>query len=142
MNHVSNKTSSWVVFCCTSLWLESKEQCILSDISQQLTWLHSTTILSRFTNCCSIDLFRHFRHHCFLTNVMPSRNCFIKPSEFSNKTSLPQEIKCLFLKKSTSAKNDDFRASNSSITESLNFDNSSLTLILNDSLPCVRLFEN
>ena len=72
---------------------------------------------------------------------MSPYNCFIKYSEFSAKTSLPQEIKCLFLKESTSAKNDDFRASNSSITESLNFDNSSLTLILNDSLNCLRFFE-
>ena len=52
-------------------------------------------------------------------------NCFIKCSKLSTKTSLPQEIKCLFLKESTSAKYDDFRASNSSITESLNSDNPS-----------------
>ena len=65
---------------------------------------------------------------------MSSGNYFIKHSEFTAKTSLPQEIKCLFLKESTSAKNDDFRASNSSITETLNFDNSSLTSSLNDSL--------
>ena len=63
-------------------------------------------------------------------------NSLIKRYEFSTKTSLPQEFKCLFLKESTFAKNDDFRASNSSITESLNSDNSSLTLILNDSLHC------
>ena len=76
-----------------------------------------------------------------LKNVMSFCNCFIKRSEFSTKTSLLQEIKCLFLKESTSTKNDYFRASNSSITESLNFDNSSLTLILNDSLNCLQFFE-
>ena len=47
---------------------------------------------------------------------------------------------CL-LKESTSAKNDDFRASNSSITESLNFGNSSLTLTLDDFLNSLWLFE-
>ena len=62
---------------------------------------------------------------------------FIKRSEFSAKTSLPQEIKCLFLKGSTSAKNDGFRASNSLITESLNFHNSFLILILSDLLNCL-----
>ena len=68
---------------------------------------------------------------------MSPYNCFIKYSEFSAKTSLPQEIKCLFLKESTSAKNGDFRGSNSLITVSLKFDNSSLTLILNNSLNCL-----
>ena len=57
--------------------------------------------------------------------------------EFSSKTPLPQEFKCVFLKELTSAKKDDFRASNSSITESLNFVNSLLALILNDSLHCL-----
>ena len=28
----SNKSSPWVVFCCTSYLLESMEQCILSDV--------------------------------------------------------------------------------------------------------------
>ena len=45
------------------------------------------------------------------------------------------------IKESTSVKNASFRASNSSITESLNFDNSSLRLILNDSLNSLWLFE-
>ena len=68
---------------------------------------------------------------------MSSCNCFIKRSEFSAKTPSPQEIKCLYLKELTSAKNGDISASNSSITESLNFGNSSLTLTLNDSLHCL-----
>ena len=50
---VSDKSSSCLVFCCTSLWLESKEQFILCDVSWLLTWLHSTMKLQRFANCCS-----------------------------------------------------------------------------------------
>ena len=49
---LSNKSLSWVVFCCTSLWLESREQWILSDISWLFRLLHSTTTLSRLANCC------------------------------------------------------------------------------------------
>ena len=131
---VSNKSSSWVVFCCTSLWLESRQQWILSDVSWPFTLLHSTT-LSRFPNWIVKEwIISSLSFNCSLRNVMSSCNCFIKCSEFSPKTSLPQDIKCLFLKESTSAKNDDFRASNPSITESLDFDNSSLILTLNNSL--------
>ena len=106
------------------------------------TWLHSTTILSCFANCCSKEwIISSLFFDCSLRNVISSCNCFIKLSEFSTITSLPQEIRCLFLKESTSVKNDDFRASNPSITESLNFDYSLLTLILNDLLHCFWLFE-
>ena len=65
---------------------------------------------------------------------MPSCNCFIIRSEFSTKMPLSE---WLFLKESTSLKNHDFRASNSPITGSLSFNNSSLKLILNDSLHCL-----
>ena len=104
--------------------------------------LHSTTTLSRCANCCSnewITLSLFFDYS--LKDVMSSCHCFVKHPEFSAKKSLPQEIKCLFLKESTSAKNDYFVASNSSIAESLNFDNSSLILILIYSLNCLCLFE-
>ena len=89
---VSSKSSSWVVFCCTSLWLESREQWILSDVSWLLTLLHSTTTFC-FANCCvkewiTLSLF----FNCFLRNAMSSCNCFIRCSEFSAKTSLPEEI--------------------------------------------------
>ena len=90
--YLSNKSLSWVVFCCTSLWLESREQWILSDVSWLLTLLHSTTTFC-FANCCGkewITLSLFF--NCFLRNVMSSCNCFIRCSEFSAKTSLPEEI--------------------------------------------------
>ena len=128
-----NKCSSWMVLCYIFLWLESTEQCILSDALWLLTWFHSTAILSRFANCYNKEWFTPpLFFNCSLGNVMSSCNYFIKRSQFSTKTSLPQEFKGLFLKESTSTKSDDFRASNSSIIESLNFDNSSLALILND----------
>ena len=49
---VSKKSSSWAIFCCTYLWLESREQWTLSEVSWLLTLLHSTTVL-RFANYCS-----------------------------------------------------------------------------------------
>ena len=116
---VSSKSFSWVVFCCNSLWLESGQPWILSDVSWLLTLLHSTTSLSRFANCCSKDwLISSLFFNCSSKNVMSSCNCFIKSFEFSAKRSLPQEIECLILKESTSAENYDFRGSHSSNTES------------------------
>ena len=138
---VSNKSSSWVVFCCTSSWLQNREQWNLSDVSWLFTLLHSTTTLSRsLIVVVRSELLRLYFFNCSPRKVISSCN-FIKRSEFSAKTSLPQETKCLFLKGSTSAKNDGFRASNSLITESLNFHNSSLILILSDLLNCLWLFE-
>ena len=92
----SNKNSSWVVICCTSLWLESREQWILSDVSWLFTSLHSTT-LSRFANWIVKEwIILSLSFNCSLWNVMSSCNCFIKCSEFSAKTSLPQDISVSF----------------------------------------------
>ena len=60
--------SSWVAFCCTSLRSEIMEQCILPYLSWLLTWLHSTTIFSRFANFSSKEWFFNFslRKHNYL----------------------------------------------------------------------------
>ena len=50
---VSKKSSSLAVFRCTYLWLESRENWTLSEVSWLLTLLHSTTALLRFANYCS-----------------------------------------------------------------------------------------
>ena len=103
---VSSKSGILLYF-----WSGSTEQCILSDDSRLLYLLHSTTILSRFTNSCSKEwITSSLFFNCSLRNVMSFCNCFIERFEFSIKKSL---IQCLFLKKLTSAKNDSFSASNS-----------------------------
>ena len=98
----ASKSSSWVVLCCTSLWLESKEHWILSNISWLLTLLHSTTTFSHFANYCSKEwITSSLFFNCSLRNIISSCNCFIKRSEFSAKTSFKLtsfEIQCLFLK--------------------------------------------
>ena len=92
-----SKSSSWVVFCCISLWLESRKQWILFDVSWLFRLLYSTTTLSRFTNCCSKEsITSSLFFNCSLWNVMSSCNCFVKCYEFSAKTSLPQEISVSF----------------------------------------------
>ena len=98
--------------------------------------MHLKTILSRLANCCKECSISSLFFNYTLRNVISSCNGFIKRSEFSIKMSLPQEFKCLSLKESTADKNKYFRASNSSITESLNFHNSSLAMTRNDSLHC------
>ena len=98
--------------------------------------MHLKTILSRLANCCKECSISSLFFNYTLRNVTSSCNSFIKRSEFSIKMSLPQEFKCLSLKESTADKNKYFRASNSSITECLDFHSSSLAMTVNDSLHC------
>ena len=115
-----------VLLYCQKAWNNAFDLMFhgLHDYIQQLYFLASLISVVRSNFSISLS-----------ENIMTSENCFIKHSEFSTKISLPQD---LFLKESTY---DNFRVSNSSITVFLDFENSLLTLILNDSLHCLWLFE-
>ena len=90
---------------------------------------------SRFDNWSSYELIiSSLFFNCCLRKLILSCDCFIKRSELFIQMPLEWRFKYLLLNEFTSAKDDDFSVSNSSIIEFLDLINSSFSLIVKVSL--------